>query len=93
MKRALETALAAPPDERGLALDSACAGDPELRREVEQYLRYESSATARLPKLPEEPAPEGPAPERVGPWHIVREIGRGGMGVVYQAERDDGEYR
>ncbi|MCX6629855.1 MAG: serine/threonine-protein kinase, partial [Candidatus Solibacter sp.] len=84
---------AAPPDERGLALDSACAGDPELRREVEQYLRYESSATARLPPLPEEPAPEGPAPERVGPWHIVREIGRGGMGVVYQAERDDGEYR
>ena len=30
--------------------------------------------------------------ERVGAWRIVRELGRGGMGVVYLAERADGEY-
>ena len=38
--------------------------------------------------------PESVAPgTRFGPFRVVREIGRGGMGVVFQAERDDGEFR
>ncbi|MDB4882262.1 MAG: protein kinase [Gemmatimonadetes bacterium] len=31
-------------------------------------------------------------PQRIGPFRIIREVGRGGMGTVYLAERDDGQF-
>ena len=33
------------------------------------------------------------APASIGPWTIIREIGRGGMGVVYLAERTGDQFR
>ena len=36
---------------------------------------------------------EPPPPKAVGPWQILREIGRGGMGVVYLAERTGDQFR
>ncbi len=68
---------------------SACAGDTQLQAEVESLLY---SATQEGPPVA---APAGTQERvmRLGPYRIVRELGRGGMGVVFLAVRDDGAFR
>lgn len=79
--------------ERGAFLDRACAGDAALRGAVEGLLRVDASdAAARI----ERGAPAGGAfggalwrdPERVAGYRVVRRIGSGGMGVVYECEQE-----
>jgi serine/threonine protein kinase/tetratricopeptide (TPR) repeat protein len=93
-------------DAAGLSayLDAACAGDAALRAEVERMMDSIHRAGAFL----DQPAAELAAAlqpfddvvitstvegTRIGPYRVLREAGRGGMGVVYVAERDDGEFR
>ncbi len=95
-------ALDLPPEERSSWLRDACADDEALRREVESLLAADAGAgrfleTAAIARDGAAEAVVGVAREslglvagrRVGPYRIVRELGHGGMGVVYLAERAD----
>ncbi|MEM6456971.1 MAG: serine/threonine-protein kinase [Acidobacteriota bacterium] len=78
-------------------LDAACADDPDLRREVEALLDADRRAAAAFkPQIGAAAdqllAPSVQPDDRLGAYRIVEERGRGGMGVVYQAARDDGAY-
>ena len=96
--RILDLALELAPEERSALLDGTCAGDPELRAEVEAILAgaearvfFESPALAFADPLVEAEAAalEGAI---IGAYRLIRELGHGGMGVVYLAERADGHF-
>ena len=95
-----DAAVDLPPKERATLLDQRCTGDSALRREVEALLEADAQ-TDSLDEQPfvippdvfDEAADEQMAGQHFGPYEVVREIGRGGLGSVYLAVRSDGEYR
>jgi serine/threonine-protein kinase len=68
-------------------LDSACAKDPALRAEVEALLASYRSWSASV-----QPAGTTALP-RFGAYQCDGILGSGGMGTVYRAHRDDGQFR
>src|SRR5258705_12784544 len=86
----LDAALELPLGRRAAFLDEACAGDEELRKELDALLASDDGARSFL----EQPALEVAARELVdkkesmlgqiiGHYKIVSQLGAGGMGEVY----------
>ncbi len=97
IKSLFEQALQQPADQREEWI-AASTSDAELLREVKRLLdagenadRYFDTLGNRLRSTGEESA-ELTIPENIGPWQVLREAGRGGMGRVFEAVRDDGHF-
>ncbi|MCA9752419.1 MAG: serine/threonine-protein kinase PknK, partial [Gemmatimonadetes bacterium] len=81
----LDRALDLDPAEWPAFLDVECRGDGALRDEIESLLAVHVAHPDLL--LPASPAAAA-VPDRIGRYPIRREIARGGMGVVYEAESE-----
>ena len=92
-------ALEQPPEERQRYLEATAPDAPELREEVSRLLAAHERAgdflsgidAVRAAQLLSsvQASAEG---QRIGPYRVLRELGRGGMGTVYLAERADGGF-
>ncbi len=90
-------ALDLPPADRDRFVAEQTAGDAALARDVRGMLAHAEAGGSRIAAAIAEAARtiephNGWIGRRCGPYRIVREIGRGGMGVVFEAVRDDDEY-
>ena len=103
MKGVLAEALELDTGRQREFLDEACAHDADLRAEVDLLLAHhvdtdddameECAADAARFRIDADAQRATRIGNRIGVYRIVRELGHGGMGTVFLAERDDEHYR
>ncbi len=105
-KELFSEAIDLPAASREAWIEHACAGDAALRRDLEALVSAHDRAgtflhvpvlaipqAARVVVEATESALGGTSPPaRFGAYRVVRELGRGGMGVVYLGARDDDRF-
>ncbi len=99
VKELLDRSFDLPIDQRRAFLERSCSGDELLQAQLDALIETD----ARIGDFLETPIFELKKPQigershahelrRIGPYRVIRNLGRGGMGSVYLARRDDEEY-
>ena len=94
-------ALQLPLTRRAAFLEQACSGDEKLRQRIEGLLQIHDQADDFLEHPPSEmPRDDGLKPfvgekvvDRIGRYKLLQQIGEGGCGVDYMAEREEPVHR
>ncbi|MGH9380768.1 MAG: tetratricopeptide repeat protein [Thermoanaerobaculia bacterium] len=98
----LDRLFDAAPERRDAILREVEAENPALAHDARRLVAVAEEidlppggalATSMLRGIePSPPAPDAVLGKPIGPWRLVGELGQGGMGRVYLAERADGEF-
>ena len=98
LRELFDGAMTVPTEDRAAWIARETHGDDLLRSELESLITISETAESRLEAGAarlvdahrDDTAIEG---RRLGPYHVLRAVGVGGMGAVYEAVRDDDQYR
>lgn len=89
-----------PPEERITFVKNACAGDVKLETEILDLLRADEITVGFLDSIQELKEFDiqtdkflESGTETIGPYKVIRELGKGGMGIVYLVERSDKQFK
>ena len=92
LKNIFEEAVEKDDSGRAAFVEKECQDDPDLKKEVEALLArhdndsfLEKPAFRALSELLDDEMEDLPENKQLGPYTITGKIGRGGMGIVYQA--------